>query len=285
MKHILFPTDFSENAWKAIQYGIALLKNEECKFYILYALEPQASAPSAGITSKRANQMIHDSRTKESQDGLNKTLSKVNALPKNDKHAFEIRLANNYFYSAVKAYVEKLNIDVVILGTKGASGIKEVTIGSNTANLINKLTCPILAVPEFAASNKISEIGFATDFSIDHFGTGINLLKDVAKDNHAKISVIHIVNNNKEMTPELLSNKKLLETTLSPIELDFYTLTDIPVELGIRAFTESRRLNMLCVISKKRSFFSKLFTKSHSKAVSHNLDVPLIVFDQKAFTK
>ncbi len=281
MKTILLPTDFSENSWKAINYALQLFKDDDCKFYVMHALDPQVSPPSAGITSKRAAQVIQDSRTKDSKAQLVELSSKIDNLINKDKHSFETILVSDYFYNAVKNVVDTKNIELVVIGTKGATGLKKMTLGSNTSNLIDKLDCPIIAVPESATSAELHEIGFASDFTIDHYGDGLQLLKELASANNSKISVVTINNSSDEISTG--PNRLILASCLNPLETEYYTLTDIPIDIGISAFSESRKLDMLVLITKKRSFFDSLFSKSFSKSVSHNLKVPILIFDQSTF--
>jgi nucleotide-binding universal stress UspA family protein len=268
-----------------MQYAFELFKDNECTFFVMHSIESGMSAPSTGVKSKRASEIIIKSRIKEANEGLARILKRIDELPENNKHIIEPLLVKNNFISAVHSAAEQLNIDVVIVGTKGASGVKEVVIGSNTGNLIKKLSFPIIAVPSKAKTKDLDEIGFATDYSIKNYEDGIELLKEIAIANNSKISVVNIVNKGAELSSDELENKSNLTDTLNELDLTFYTLTDIPIETGIRAFSESRKLGMLCVITKKHSFFEKIFSKSHSKSISHNISVPLIVFDQKAFNK
>ncbi|PWI29570.1 hypothetical protein DI383_10120 [Flavobacteriaceae bacterium LYZ1037] len=283
MKKILLPTDFSANSWEASLYAFNLFKDETCTFYIMHSLEPLVSAPSTAVSSKRANEAISKSRLNESKIELEKELNKIHELPKNNKHSFETIIVHDYFLSAVHGTTKELAIDIVVLGTKGASGIKEMTIGSNTANLIKKQTCPIIAVPQGALVNNKSmlEIGFATDFSIANYHHDLDLLKAIATANTSRISVVHVLNKQAELSPELRANKLALEMTLKPLPIDFYFITDVAVEVGTRVFSESRKLGMLCIINKKRSFFEKLFSKSNSKSISSHLNVPLIIFNHE----
>jgi hypothetical protein len=92
-----------------------------------------------------------------------------------------------------------------------------------------------------------------------------------------------VVNKNSGPVSDLEAKRDILEKALKPITPEYYTLTDVSIEMGIHVFSESRKIDMLTLITKKRSFFEKLTTRSHSKAISHNLDVPLLVFDQRSF--
>ncbi|RSK38675.1 universal stress protein [Mangrovimonas spongiae] len=283
MKNILLPTDFSQNSWEAIEYAINLFQDGECTFYLMHSYEPQVSAPSTAVTSKRANSVIMESIKNEATLGLQKVLKQINSLPLNENHTFKTIIANDYFTDAVETQVNELGIDAVILGTKGASGLKEITLGSNTANLIGKLSCPIIAVPTNVVLKDVKEIGFAVDFSIKSYDKGLDLLKDIATHYESKISVVHILNKHKELTAEMLSSKIELESYLKPVPTTFYNLTDVSVELGTRIFSESRQLDMMCVIAKKHGFFERLFNKSQSKSISHHAKVPLIIFNETDF--
>ena len=282
MTKILLPTDFSSNSWEAILYALRLFKDKQCAFYIMHSVEPLVSGPSSGITSKRGQEAISKSRINEVKNNMERVLVKLAALPKNNKHTFENLIVHDYFLDAVQQTVNKSDMDIVVVGTKGASAIKEVTIGSNTANLINKLTCPIIAVPKDGLATTMTEIGFASDFSIGNYGNELDLLKEIATTNASRMSIVH-VSKTGEITPELLVNKQALETALKPLPIDFYLLTDVSVEVGTRVFSESRRLGMLCIINKKRSFLEKMFSKSNSKSISSNLNVPLIIFNHGNF--
>ncbi|RYH74693.1 hypothetical protein EVU94_06655 [Flavobacteriaceae bacterium 144Ye] len=282
MKNILLPTDFSDNSWKAISYALELLKDAECTFYLMHSYEPQVAAPSTAVTSKRANSIIMESMKNEAISELNRLKKQINALPKNENHTFKTSIINDYFTSAVKAKVKEHSIDAVILGTKGASGLKEVTLGSNTAGLIGKLTCPIIAVPSNVVFNDINEIGFAVDYSIKSYTNGLSLLKALAEHFEAQVSVVHILKD-KALTPEKASSKEKLIAFLKPVPTHFYQLTDVSVAKGTRIFSESRQLDMMCVIAKKHNFFEKLFNKSQSKSISHHAKVPLIIFNEASF--
>ena len=284
MKTILLPTDFSDNSWKAIEYALQLFKNETCNFYIMHALDSMVSAPSTGVTSRRASQAIYDSRINSSKDDLAKLLQKVQDYSNNPKHTFETKLVNGSLIAAVKAFSETTDVQLAIIGNKGATALQKVTFGSNATQLILKLSCPIIAVPDTVnVVDDMTEIGFATDYTIENFGGGLNLMKEIALSNNAILSVVNVVSSSSDSIPGLKSKRETLENAFKPVQLEYYTLTDVPVELGIKVFSESRKIDMLALITKRRSFFEKLTTKSHSKAISHNINVPLLVFDQRSF--
>lgn len=141
MKKILVPTDFSNNAYNALYYATRLFKNEACQFYILNTCEIETPV----LTSSNGSQQIQQ----ESQEKLAETFHSIVRDTEDFKHSYEtISTAKNLQQSIEDMVIEK-NIDLIVMGTKGATGAKGFIWGSNTSNIIQRIKCcPVLAVPE-----------------------------------------------------------------------------------------------------------------------------------------
>ena len=283
MKNILLPTDFSENAFNAIRYALQLFKEEPCNFYILNSYSPPMSAPSSGVTTQMLNDSILKALVEDSERGLNESLQKIKDNYANDKHNYTLLPAFDFFNTAVEKAVKKFEIDYVVMGTKGASGLKEVAIGSNTAGLIGNLKCPILAIPQYAEHKSLNELGFAADYEISYTHKGLSPFTSLIPDNNTAVSVLHIMEKGKEMKAEQLNHQQDVRDSLISYNTTFYTLTDINVTAGVRAFCESRKLDMLCLVAKKHNFLDRLLGKTHSKSISSHAEVPLLVLNANTF--
>src|SRR5690606_1992138 len=192
MKNILLPTDFSNNAWNAIDYALKLFKDDECLFYLLHSYSPPLVPPTtAGVTTAATTEILLDSARKASEDGLNDVLKKISQTNKNVKHQYKILSEYDFFVGAVKTVVEDYRIDLIVMGTKGSSGLKEVIIGSNTAGVIGNVKSPILAIPENAVYGPIKEIAFATDYDYYCEKDEISPLVDIANKTGASIKILH----------------------------------------------------------------------------------------------
>ena len=159
MKNILIPTDFSDNAWNALVYGISFFKKTHCTFHIVHinSINTNASGEAATYVSP---DILEKTILAESKEKLKALSKKIELLPLNVKHEFHFKAIYGFFTDQLKEFVKKKNIDLIIMGTKGASGLKSVSIGSNTGNVITKVPCTLMAVPEDATYEKIEEIGF-----------------------------------------------------------------------------------------------------------------------------
>ena len=165
MQKILIPTDFSENAWNAIRYAMQLFANNECTFYLLNTYTPVI--PSSRFMAKMIDGVsIVDAVRDSSERGLHHSVSQIKGQFANTKHRFETISSFNLLGEEIKDLVEKLNIDLIVTGTKGASGIDEVFMGSNTVRIIKSMKrCPVLAIPQHFGYMAPREIAFATDFN------------------------------------------------------------------------------------------------------------------------
>ncbi|WP_066218339.1 universal stress protein [Formosa haliotis] len=283
MRNILLPTDFSENAWNAIEYALKMFKDESCKFYVLHSYCQPTSGPYTGITSGMARESIYKAQVENSKDGLKEVFDQIHSNFENPNHEFVKLSVYDLFPSAVKKIVEDQKIDVIIMGTEGADGLKEITVGSNTAGLIGLVKCPIVAIPKNVTYKAINEIAFSTDYNLSFSKKGLAPLLEIAKVSDSFISVLHIMDRVKELTKSQKAKHEKLNTILKDYKSDYFTLTDIGVSSGVRAFVQSRKVDMLCVVTKEKDFLKRILNQSYSKSISNHSSVPLLILNAKSF--
>ena len=113
----------------------------------------------------------------------------------------------DFFVDGIKRVVEDKKIDLIIMGTKGASGIKKVSMGSNTGDVITRVKCPLLAVPENSTYKTPKEIAFPTDFHLAYDINVLDSLIEMATMNNSMLRVVHISKKGEILSEEQLSNK------------------------------------------------------------------------------
>jgi len=87
--------------------------------------------------------------------------------------------------------IDKKKPDLVVMGTTGASGLKEMIIGSNTSTIVEKAKCPVIAVPEKKIFSAIKSITYATNYNLTDI-YALEKLVEIAKLFHAKITLLHV---------------------------------------------------------------------------------------------
>ena len=279
MKRIVLPTDFSKNAWNAISYALSIFKGVECEFYIVNAYQ----VGSSGLATKmgRANDTrLFRLMKEQSERELRRVLEKVGEIYDNPKHSFTTLSIVDNLVNAVGKTVYNKEIDYIVMGTKGASGLKEVFMGSNTYRVINEIDfCPIIAVPdEYKIKDSIDAIVLATGYEHLFETYELNPLLKLAKLFDSEIWVTY-AGNPKEFTSQQLASKNVMEKKLKDIKHKF-----VEVEKGSsihsaiqKVIEDNKGVDMVAMINYGHGFFDKLTHEAVIKKISFNTPVPFLV--------
>lgn len=279
MKNILIPTDFSDNAWNAITYAINLMKKKECTFYLVNVL-PVAAYSGGEATVYVAPEILEESILMENREKLKKILKKVERLPFNTKHTFESAALYGFFTDKIKQEVTDKNIDLIVMGTKGASGLKAVSMGSNTGNVITKVPCAVLAVPEGARYSRPKEIGFPTDFQLHYTTKVLEHLKEMVILNSSALRFVYVSAKNDDLTIIQLKNREFLKDYFTNTEYSFHTLTGKKLDEAIQHFVESRDLDMIVMVAKNLNFLERILFRPRVEKISYHTTVPFLVLHE-----
>ena len=279
MQRVLIPTDFSDNSWNAIKYGLELFKNIKCTFYLLH-VNPIPPYSGAGSSVRTTTVVIKDAMIKESKVELKKLQEQIKDISDNPNHTFINMALYDYFVDSVKREVQDKKIDLIIMGTKGASGLKKVTVGSNTGDVITKVKCPLLAVPENATYKIPKEIAFPTDYHIAYDMKVLDTLITMTRMNDATLRIVHISKKGEDLTEEQFENKEFLHDYLRGVEHSFHALTGTRLEAAIQCFVESRDIDMVAMVAKNLNFFQRILFKPAVEEISYHTDIPFLVLHE-----
>ncbi len=279
MQRILIPTDFSQNAWNATAYGLELLKSVKCTFYLLHVHPiPPYSGMSTSVRSSTT--VLKDTMLQDSKVELQKLITKIKKLNGYANHSFQTHVVYDYFVDSIKREVAEKKIDLIIMGTKGASGLQKVTVGSNTGDVITKVHCPLLAVPENAKYSHPKEIAFPTDYNLVYDINVLDTLTTMVHMNDATLRVVHISRKGEDLSEEQLRNKEFLHDYLRGVDHSFHSLTGTRLETAIQCFVESRDIDMVAMVAKNLNFFQRILFRPSVEEISYHTDIPFLVLHE-----
>lgn len=259
--NILLPTDFSDNAWSAAVYALKLYDNVECNFYFLHSWAVSPNTTRTYITSKYVD-TVKDEALRQLAD-LKRIAENANV---NTNHSFEIILSKDKLQKAIKAAVEKNKIDLIVMGTKGASKTRELFFGSNTVNTIKSKLCPIFVVPDEYDFVTPKQIAFPTNFN-RFYGEELLPIKHLADLNNSKIRIVHITKNS-NLTSMQDYNLAMLKVYLENHPHTFHWMPDYANKAQeINDFIEDLDINILVMINYQHSFIEKVM----NEPVVHNI--------------
>ena len=277
MKNILVPTDFSDNAWDALTYAIRMYDDIPCCFYILNTYEVNPSRVSSTMHQFGARK-VYEILKNESIDELHKISKYLSENMLNDKHTYKTVSKSGSLVPIVQDIVHKENIDMIVMGTTGSSGLKGVFMGSNTVKVIKHInTCPILSVPEKYVYEEPTKIVFATDFK-NHLGEmELRCLIELQLIHNFKIHFLHVKKEN-ELSEKQQYNMEVLKGNFSE---DVFMIDEIESDTTlseiITVFAEDQKVNMICLVNHEHSFIEKLTHEPVIKRVSFHSAIPLLI--------
>ncbi|WP_281541246.1 universal stress protein [Maribacter aestuarii] len=274
-KRILVPTDFSKNALNAIRYALDLYSKLNCEFYFLNVFRLDNYTTST-LMIPEPGSAAYESAKLESKKGFEKLLDILELHHDNPKHSYHTISTFNFLSEALKQTIAEKDIDLLVMGTQGATGAKGVIFGSNTVLAMERIReCPVLAVPEDVRFSAPNEIVFPTNYKSDFKRKELRYLIEIAKMHEASIRILY-VSKKDTLTTLQENNKLLLAQILDTVDHSFHTLSKKDVSDGIMTFVESRDSDMVAFINHKHFFFGSVFSKPLVKEIGYDATVPIL---------
>jgi nucleotide-binding universal stress UspA family protein len=279
MKNVLIPTDFSDNSLNALNYALVLFKNIPCNFYIVHVLdfaERRAEAIANGPSLLEASPHKKDKAIKE----LNKILQSVRDTSQDSDHRFFTQYYYGFFVEVIRKQVIEKKIDLILLGTKGASGLKKFIIGSNAGDVITKVRCNTLIIPENAPPQPPRKIAFPSDFNFFYSHTILQNITEIVNLCKASISILNVDTTQTQLSTLQRHNKADLQgymEELFPGSHDFRHLKGSNVTDTIQDFVLNKPIDMILMVAKNLNFIQQLLFSTTTKKVSFNTKVPFWV--------
>lgn len=281
MKNVLIPTDFSENANNAISYAIEYFSGVSVNFYLLHVASKPKDDGQEDYAFASVALKHHSSSVVESS--LEQLLSQTivfKQLSQNKNHNFFAVHENGLMVEAIRKHVAEKNIDCILMGTRGASSMDGVGIGSNTAEVITKVKCPMLVIPKRAQFKGIQNIAFPTDYNCIYRNKVFSTISNALQTQNAALRVLHIKAKSRELTNSQTDNKVFLQEFISNTRHSFHFLELINLESGLQAFVETWDINMIAIAAKNLNFMQKIFLSPLVTSIPYHSEIPFLILHE-----
>lgn len=275
MKKIIVPIDFSNHSEYALKAAALLAKSNNATIYALHMLDLQeiSVSESASFQQEKAVFFLKLAEKKFKNFLQKEYLKDVRVVP----------VIKHYkVFSEINAIAEEIKADVIIMGSHGASGLKEFFVGSNTEKVVRYATLPVLIIKNELLDLNFSDIVIATDFSeesIPAFKKALKTLDFLSARKH--LLFVNLPNENFKSTSEMdsLANNFLLKAEGNVdrlINVNF--VCDRSIEKGILNFSNTIGADLISVITHGRKGISHIFAGSVAEDVANHSTLPIITF-------
>ena len=264
MKKILVPIDFSDEAKYACKVASQIAKKTNSEIILLHMLD----IPTVAIDPLETNNLRGGGQAIFIMKAIHKKFEKYKSLP-----FFEgIKITEDVkFHKAFDGVIEeskKNKVDLIVMGSQGATGLKEMLVGSNTEKVVRHSDIPVLVIKHDVENFKINDIVFASDFSKESKRS----FSDVIAFANTFNATLHLlfINTIHNFEPTSTTRKKLNDF-VADFDIKEYTLNihnDITIEEGILNFGKEINADIIAINTHGRSGLSQLFSESISKEFS-----------------
>ena len=275
MKRILLPTDFSPNAWNAISYALRLFKDERCKFYFLHTYIP-AFYRVDYMFGGPAYSGLPDKMINISLSGLEKAVKRAREQYPNPKHSYETISSFNILSDEINEVVKRERIHMIIMGTQGATGAKEVFLGTNTVFVMRKAKVPVLAIPEDCKYQGIDNILFPSDYWSFYKRRELKPMLDMLKKDKGNVTILHVTEEY-GLTKEQEKNKEFLAECFEGIPYEFDEVKSELMPDAIHNYIDKNHFDMAVMMNRKHSFLERLLFKQNVDAIGFHIKIPFLV--------
>ena len=272
MKKILVPTDFSEQAENALKVAAILAKKYGAEIYLLHMMEipmqqtdpinAVSDIPEALFFMKLAHKRFEDLLENDFLQGIT---------------VYETVKADITF-NEIKEACKEYDVDFIVMGSHGASGIKEMFIGSNAEKVVRTSDVPVLVIKNAHESFEVSDFVFASDFKNDNQKTYKQAVK-FAEAMDAKIHLLMVNTANNFITSYEAKNR--INDFISGQSFENISITvhnDDSVEQGILNFSKDINADLIGISTRGRQGISQFFNSSLSEDLVNHARRPVITF-------
>ena len=269
MRNIVVPTDFSDNALVALKYAVSIANKFGSTIHLVNGIENSASA---GIYTE-VNKVFQETAMMKLTDVVNKEARSLDNLSLMVAKALRGEITD-----AICDYADKVHADLIVMGTQGASGLKEIFIGTTALGVIKNAKIAVLVIPKNTELKEPKNISLALDDQNITSADVVVPFKKIVNAFKAQASIFHF---NKEYVTTNIDPD--IEEYLSDLNFSIHDQYSDEKDINkvINDYVKKEEVDLLAMIRRRRSFLANLFHKSITTKEAFHSPVPLLVLHDK----
>lgn len=274
MKNILLLTDFSKNSINAIRYALQLFENNSCEFFMLHVQSSSTYTTDDLIAA--GNSSVYSAIVKKAKHKLSKLITRLEKEFKNENFSFQPLIDYDALTDAINQVITSKNIDMIVMGSNGVTGAKEVIFGSNTINVIRKVDCPTLVIPEKFEYKNPNDILLPLDVFDAMSGKAFYYIVKFTKQFSKTLHVLRI-KPHAEDSKEEKNDKEHINYFLKETDYKYHIINTVPIPHVVSCYSQTHNIDLIALLVQKENLFERFFTGSSTTQITNKIKVPLLI--------
>ena len=273
MKSILVPTDFSEHAGYALDVAVKLANRFNAKLFLLNSQDLPPYWDNLPTQEKEKLTLAMRGLQQAEEKLQKKKRENYPSVP------IEVFTTPESLPGAVNHFIKKHGIDLIVIGSHGASGKSEFFIGSNAQKVIRAVHCPALVIKRPLEKLDFKKVVYASNFHETEM-EGFLFFKNIIKHFIPEIHLVYIQHTIiHPPVPVQLETMKPFELAAAPLKCQSHIFNDLSVDSGIRSFADELNANLIAISYHERRPLKRMLIGSNVEAVINHADLPVLTVD------
>lgn len=280
MKKIIVPTDFSSYSNTALRTAIEISKKTQQEILLLHIIDYVQHINHADSVSSQSINDLHKELKEESKEQLDQQLKSIAS----EGCKVTAAIQTGFLKDVILEMLDKdPEINLIVMGSKGSSGLHEVLLGSNTEKIIRYATCPVLTVDDFDKKIEFNNIVLAHNFE-ESLGARFKLILNFVKTLGATLHLVRI--NTPQNFEGTRFTMKAMDNFIKRWELENVTKNQFDhenLEIGLAQFSHDVKGDMIVMGTHGRKGLGHFLYGSIAEDIANHLDIPVLTFKIKEF--
>lgn len=285
MKKILVPTDFSDCAENAKDAALNVAHRNGAELHFLHSVntpvdwrEFEAYTRRGAIPFSGSSQAALHSDFNTAVDAIESKMGEIIEEAREKQLSAEKHVVYNYNYHDIVKWARENDIDLIVMGSHGASGVNEMFIGSITQRVVRMAEVPVLVVKGDHDLSDLKHVVFASDFEEKEAGDDLKDAVSFAAIFGATLHLLY-VNTPRYFEDSLHTHQKidrfLAEVNLE-VEHERHIFNEYDVEEGIRAFSKKENMDLIATATHGYRGMRRMFNPNITESLINHSDRPVL---------
>ncbi len=272
---ILVPVDFSEHSEYALKTAAKLAKKHSAEIVVLHMMGLSESVLNKSESQGTLEGIFHIKLAeKQFEDFLNKEYLEGISL--------QTTVKNYTHFNEIDGVAKEFDVDLIVMGSHGSSGVKEVFVGSNTEKVVRTSETPVLVVKHPTKDFKMNKVVFACDFNLD-FIEPFKKAWNFFNDSDTELQIVYVNTPDQFISTQELKSKAFkffVHAGVNEIEANEKVVcyNDYTLENGIFSFSNESYADIIAIPTHGRKGLAHFFSEKIGESLVNHSDMPMITF-------